>query len=100
MNAETKSQLENFKNNWVGSQGQAWGGIQLPQDSGVCPHCGRCRHCGQGAQPPYYPPQPIWVTPNPFAPAWPSVTTTSGLGGASSNLNGASSGVVGLQAWN
>lgn len=62
----------------------------------VCPHCGRCRHCGQGAQP-----QPLTL-PNigtwPTYPAWPpTVTTTSG---ASSNLNGASSGVVGLQAWN
>ena len=31
-------------------------GINPVYPQHVCPHCGRCRHCGQGAQqPPYYP---------------------------------------------
>jgi hypothetical protein len=57
----------------------------------VCPHCGRCRHCGQGAQHPYYP-QPIWI-------GTPYTAPVGGLGQAIT-VGNMTSGTTGLQAWN
>lgn len=40
--------------------------ITYPAQPGVCPHCGRCQHCGQ----PY--PQPVPMVPAPFYPVDPT----------------------------
>ena len=52
--------------------GNATGNVYIPNHHDhVCPHCGRCKHCGQPVPPvinPVYP-QPIIFPPN--TPPWP-----------------------------
>ena len=68
------SQKSNELKAAYGTDGNVTGNVYIPnQPDHVCPHCGRCKHCGQPAPPvinPVYP-QPIVFLPNPPNPPWP-----------------------------
>lgn len=77
--------MDSFDNTYRG-QSTTGGNIGIAYPEHVCPHCGRCRHCGQGAQPSY---QPVWI-------GTPYVSPVGGIGG----ITFGNETITGLQAWN